>query len=651
MKLAWTDIKQKDSSKSDVEVVAKRCIGQRRPVTCKSHRSAAGNLPNIGGSKDTILYTRQQLAERLRRAWREREQSRPNLDIFLAHTNAESTEEDDPFAVDPPADTIQSPPHVAKDTSSDETPSLTTSRNNSQDPNCGIKKNLPCPQNNANNLVHFPITFEISKNLSLQNKNKNLLIESNQSAKHTGISFINGCTNFHLNRADNEHPKHREGHEKTVTIQNSSGDESSDNKPQTDLQRKLSVGGSIAKINFNVFPKSHTPFSLKSPLLGFDAESKGFQDNKNTERNEFTLMLEQGVDTCSDKSNVIKEITPTRIESPVTGCTINLHETQDESHHYIDSDASNPNSKITVKVSPRKKETLSSDSIMTSANVYVESSANSCTGNIEEEFKVTREATKENEISVNSTHNFQTVNTKVAQPSQTHVINPPEIMSATARRANFRNSVNKTITGSFSSDVPPALAVPSVTRSTAPPPLNRALSAPGKSILVQRNKNGTRVNISSDVTDVEDGEESVVQTQGDRKTMSAPARRRLRTAGPLRATRTRAEESSGDEAEGGAKQKQPHPRAGRRGLPRGAEIVTMVSLLSDGSDADGDANPFPQPLHCLEERQNPAEQNQSEQIVCLRKSPKSGKLLICTSEFVISQHGLSSSSTGLVSVS
>ncbi|XP_049813846.1 nascent polypeptide-associated complex subunit alpha, muscle-specific form-like [Schistocerca nitens] len=34
---------------------------------------------------DSLLFSRQQLAERLRRAWREREVRRPNLDIFLAH--------------------------------------------------------------------------------------------------------------------------------------------------------------------------------------------------------------------------------------------------------------------------------------------------------------------------------------------------------------------------------------------------------------------------------------------------------------------------------------------------------------------------------------------------------------------------------------
>jgi hypothetical protein len=636
VKLAWADNKQKDNSKNNVEVVAKRCVGQHRPVFLKSHRSVAGNLPNIGGCKDSILYTRQQLAARLRCAWREREQSRPNLNIFLTHSNVESTGEDNRLAVDTPAHTIQSPSHVAKDTSSDGIPSPPTFSNNSQDLNCGMKVNLPCPQNNASHLVYFSTTVGISTNPPLQN-NKTSLMKSNQSLKPTGINDVNGRTDA-LNRNDKENSNAIERHETTVTTPNSSSDESVANNPQRDLQRQLNVEGPMAKINFNVFPKPNTTLSVKSPVLGFNAESKELQNDKNTERNssvknssnKFTVTLEQTVDKCPEKSNVIKEKTPTRIETSVTRCVINFHEMTEKSCHGINFGGSKSNGKITVNVSPRRKEALSADSNRPSSTVYVESSANSCTEKKGEDLKIAKEGTKTNEINVNSTRSFETVNNKVFQPPPSRAINPPENMSATAWRVNFRNSINKTITGSFSSDVHPAPAGSSVTRSTAAPPLNRALSAPGRSILVQRNKNSTSVDISSDVTDAEDGEESGVQARGDRKIMSAPARRRMRTAGPRRATRIRGEESSGDEAEGGTKQKPPPPRVGRRGLPRGAEIVTMVSLLSDGSDADEDPSTLPQPLHWLEERQNSVEQKQTEQIVCFRKSPKSGKLSLYT---------------------
>jgi len=359
VKLAWADNKQRDNSKKNVELVAKRCVGQHRPVSLKSHRSVAGNLPNIGDSMDTILYTRQQLAERLRRAWREREQSRPNLDIFLAHSNMESTGDDDPLAVDLPAHTIQSPSHVAKDTSSDGFPYPPTLSNNSQDLNCGMKINLPCPQNNASHSTCFSTTVGISANLSLQN-NKTSLMKSNQLLKPTGVNVVSGCTDV-LNRTDKEYPNEIERQERTVTTQNSSVDESVANNQQRDLQRQLNIGGPMAKINFNVFPKPNTTLSVKSPVLGCNAESKELQNHKNIERNstvkhssnKFTVMLEQTVDKCPDKSNVIKEKTPTRIETSVTGCIINFHETKAEPFH-----GSKPNGTITVKVSPRMKEAL-----------------------------------------------------------------------------------------------------------------------------------------------------------------------------------------------------------------------------------------------------------------------------------------------------
>lgn len=41
------------------------------------------------GEKATILYSRQELAERLRVAWRQREENKSNIDIFLAHNTVE----------------------------------------------------------------------------------------------------------------------------------------------------------------------------------------------------------------------------------------------------------------------------------------------------------------------------------------------------------------------------------------------------------------------------------------------------------------------------------------------------------------------------------------------------------------------------------
>ncbi|KAG8337111.1 hypothetical protein J6590_031089 [Homalodisca vitripennis] len=86
VRIAWTERRQV-SCEGDVPVgvVVQRCKGLPRPVTAKPAKTAA--------PPDTILYSRQQLAERLRIAWRDR-QERPNLDIFLAHNSVDKGDED-----------------------------------------------------------------------------------------------------------------------------------------------------------------------------------------------------------------------------------------------------------------------------------------------------------------------------------------------------------------------------------------------------------------------------------------------------------------------------------------------------------------------------------------------------------------------------
>jgi len=67
-----------------VEIIAQRCAGQPRP-------SSRNRTPNFSYfEKESCVPTRQQLALRLRRAWKERER-KPNLDIFLAHSRPDSS--------------------------------------------------------------------------------------------------------------------------------------------------------------------------------------------------------------------------------------------------------------------------------------------------------------------------------------------------------------------------------------------------------------------------------------------------------------------------------------------------------------------------------------------------------------------------------
>lgn len=62
-----------------MEVVARQIPGRSRPSTGKSRAFVAIEKP-------TILYSRQELAERLRLAWKHREENKANINIFLARS-------------------------------------------------------------------------------------------------------------------------------------------------------------------------------------------------------------------------------------------------------------------------------------------------------------------------------------------------------------------------------------------------------------------------------------------------------------------------------------------------------------------------------------------------------------------------------------
>ncbi|XP_071442796.1 serine-rich adhesin for platelets-like [Hetaerina americana] len=80
-----------------VEVVAKK-MGQPKPVTGSVLKAQLvrnqHSLPSMAAEKDSVLKTRQQLADKLRRAWWGEDQLRPNLDIFLTCLANESNEKE-----------------------------------------------------------------------------------------------------------------------------------------------------------------------------------------------------------------------------------------------------------------------------------------------------------------------------------------------------------------------------------------------------------------------------------------------------------------------------------------------------------------------------------------------------------------------------
>lgn len=87
IKLAWTeDIKAiQEAYKKEQSMVVKKCKEVKRPLTAKS------KLNSI--SKDSILHSRQEFADRLRQAWKERDVVKQNLNIFLTHTTHEDCHE------------------------------------------------------------------------------------------------------------------------------------------------------------------------------------------------------------------------------------------------------------------------------------------------------------------------------------------------------------------------------------------------------------------------------------------------------------------------------------------------------------------------------------------------------------------------------
>ncbi|XP_017787855.1 PREDICTED: uncharacterized protein LOC108570498 [Habropoda laboriosa] len=78
VRVAWKETRSKNEKELEqVEVVARQIPGRSRPITGRSRGF-------VGIEKPSILYSRQELAERLRLAWKHREQNKANINIFLA---------------------------------------------------------------------------------------------------------------------------------------------------------------------------------------------------------------------------------------------------------------------------------------------------------------------------------------------------------------------------------------------------------------------------------------------------------------------------------------------------------------------------------------------------------------------------------------
>ncbi|KAJ8668534.1 hypothetical protein QAD02_010197 [Eretmocerus hayati] len=90
VRMAWTESSTgKQRNESGVEIVARQIPTNKfsRPATGRGSRGLMTRCPLA--EKATILYSRQELAERLRLAWKQRQETKSNIDIFLAHNTVE----------------------------------------------------------------------------------------------------------------------------------------------------------------------------------------------------------------------------------------------------------------------------------------------------------------------------------------------------------------------------------------------------------------------------------------------------------------------------------------------------------------------------------------------------------------------------------
>ncbi|XP_035725466.1 uncharacterized protein LOC118443095 isoform X1 [Vespa mandarinia] len=81
VRIAWGERHRENDSIDHVEVVARQITGKSKSALKKSQTR---NMI-VNEEKASILYSRQELTERLRLAWKHREENKANIDIFLAH--------------------------------------------------------------------------------------------------------------------------------------------------------------------------------------------------------------------------------------------------------------------------------------------------------------------------------------------------------------------------------------------------------------------------------------------------------------------------------------------------------------------------------------------------------------------------------------
>lgn len=88
-RIAWGETRPKTfdlQEQEQVQIVARQISGKSKPLVPKA-RGLEKKTTKL--DKASILYSHQELAERLRLAWKQREERKANIDIFLARNTSE----------------------------------------------------------------------------------------------------------------------------------------------------------------------------------------------------------------------------------------------------------------------------------------------------------------------------------------------------------------------------------------------------------------------------------------------------------------------------------------------------------------------------------------------------------------------------------
>ncbi|XP_011706022.1 PREDICTED: uncharacterized protein LOC105461218 [Wasmannia auropunctata] len=217
VRVAWGDDRRGCDSLAQVEVVARQIPGRSRPTTGRSGRAYATT------EKASILYSRQELAERLRLAWKHREQNKANIDIFLAHGVAVEERCDSQLSIStPPTPLSRREPNFIRNEGKSQRNSTASSnledrgkemredRDNENERLCGKKLET------ASRLTEIDLSMKRDEKAteSVEKKERdnerpadshdNVDIEEEEKKKKTRINI--DCTNLHLSTTDQSQP-------------------------------------------------------------------------------------------------------------------------------------------------------------------------------------------------------------------------------------------------------------------------------------------------------------------------------------------------------------------------------------------------------------------------------------------------------------